>query len=128
MDVSSYNRVILQYPETAKFLNDYDRAIVIAVLKEDRHGMSTKFDIKYVWQAFGDIRTWYLTGTCIGLVVPVYAISLFTPTIVNELGFTAATSQIMSVPPFVCGCVATILGTLLQFLLRQPHSTHEKLL
>ncbi|KAF5328609.1 hypothetical protein D9619_011576 [Psilocybe cf. subviscida] len=97
------------YPETAKFLNDNDRAVVIAMLKEDRHGMSTKFDTKYVWQAFGDIRTWYQTGIYMGLLIPVYAISLFTPTIVNELGFKAATSQIMTVPPFVCGCVMTIL-------------------
>jgi hypothetical protein len=44
------------------------------------------------------------------LVIPVYAIALFTPTIINELGFSAANAQLLSVPPFVMGCVCTILA------------------
>lgn len=43
------------------------------------------------------------------MLVPVYAIALFTPTIINELGFSAANAQLLSVPPFVSGCVCTIL-------------------
>lgn len=43
------------------------------------------------------------------MVIPVYAISLFTPTIVNELGFSAIDAQLLSVPPFVAGCISTVL-------------------
>lgn len=42
-------------------------------------------------------------------VVPVSAIALFAPTIVNELGFSAANAQLLSVPPFVAGCITTFL-------------------
>lgn len=43
------------------------------------------------------------------LLIPVYAIALFTPTIVNLLGFTAAQAQLLTIPPFVVGCLFTIL-------------------
>lgn len=43
------------------------------------------------------------------LLIPIYAIALFTPTIINELGFSAANAQLLSVPVFVAGCVFTIL-------------------
>ena len=80
------------------------------MLKEDRHGLSTNFRKEFIWQALTDKRTYYQTGIYMGLLIPVYAISLFTPTIVHELGFSAANAQLLTVPPFFCGCVATILS------------------
>jgi hypothetical protein len=99
-----------QYPETAKFLSEGDREIVISMLKEDRHGLSTNFRTKFIWQALTDKRTYYQTGIYMGLLIPVYAISLFTPTIVRDLGFSAANAQLLMVPPFFCGCIATIIS------------------
>ena len=43
------------------------------------------------------------------IVIPLYSIALFTPTIIHDLGYTAARAQLMSVPPFVCGCITTIV-------------------
>ena len=43
------------------------------------------------------------------VAVPVYSVALFTPTIINDLGFTAAQAQLMSIPPFVCGCISTVV-------------------
>ena len=43
------------------------------------------------------------------LAVPIFTIALFIPTIINELGFSAANAQLLSVPPYVAGCVCTIL-------------------
>jgi hypothetical protein len=31
------------------------------------------------------------------------------PTIIHDLGFSAASAQLLSVPPFVCGCIFTLL-------------------
>ena len=42
-------------------------------------------------------------------MVPIYGISLFTPTIIHDLGFSAADAQLLSVPPFVCGCIFTVI-------------------
>ncbi|CAA7260730.1 unnamed protein product [Cyclocybe aegerita] len=97
------------YPETASFLTDSERVMVVEMLKEDRHGLSTGFQAKYIVQALTDKRTWFQTGIYMGLLIPLYAISLFTPTIVNELGFDAADAQLLTVPPFFCGCVMTIV-------------------
>ena len=49
-----------------------------------------------------------LTFAWTSLIVPVYAITLFTPTIINELGFSTVNAQLLSVPPFIAGCVCTI--------------------
>ncbi|KAF9050299.1 phthalate transporter [Panaeolus papilionaceus] len=97
------------YPETASFLTEEERNVVVTMLKEDRGGLPTNFSMKYVWQALTDIHTYFMVGIYMGLLIPVYAISLFTPTIVNELGFSAAHAQLLTVPPFFCGCVATII-------------------
>lgn len=44
------------------------------------------------------------------LAVAVFAISLFIPTIINELGFSAANAQLLSVPPYAAGCICTVLA------------------
>jgi len=41
--------------------------------------------------------------------VPLYAFSLFLPTIIKGLGYTSGKAQLLSVPPYVAGCIATIL-------------------
>jgi len=44
----------------------------------------------------------------IGIYTPLYSISLFLPTIVKNMGYTNNQSQLMSVPPYVLGCIVTI--------------------
>lgn len=51
---------------------------------------------------------WLITSN-FSILIPVYAISLFTPTIVRELGYSAANAQLLTVPPFVAGCIFTII-------------------
>jgi hypothetical protein len=38
-----------------------------------------------------------------------YTVALFTPTIVHDLGYSAANAQLLSVPPFACAGVSTII-------------------
>ncbi len=44
----------------------------------------------------------------IGIFTPLYSISLFLPTILKDLGFSANKAQLMTVPPYVVACVCTI--------------------
>ncbi|KAL0956742.1 hypothetical protein HGRIS_002862 [Hohenbuehelia grisea] len=97
------------YPQTASFLKESEREHVVQMLKDDSNNLATHFDMKFVWQAMSDYKTYVQIGIYIGLLIPVYAIALFTPTIVNELHFTAAQAQLLTIPPFVIGCFATIL-------------------
>jgi len=41
-------------------------------------------------------------------LITVNAIAIFTPTIVYELGFSAANAQLLSAPPFVCGSILAL--------------------
>ena len=43
------------------------------------------------------------------VLIPAYAVALFTPTIIHNLGFSAAGAQLLSVPPFVGGCICTLI-------------------
>ena len=117
-----------QYPETATFLSEDERRFVIRTLREDSLGQATHFSTKFVWQALADWKTYVQILNYIGYVIittfidtrritcklysvliPVYAVSLFTPTIINNLGFSAAGAQLLSIPPFVCGCISTVI-------------------
>ncbi|KAG9316742.1 MFS general substrate transporter [Chiua virens] len=97
------------YPETASFLTENERHTIVGLLKNDSQNLATHYDFKFVLQAVKDYKTFVQIGIYIGLLVPVYAIALFTPTIISELGFSTANAQLLSVPPFVAGCVCTIL-------------------
>ena len=51
----------------------------------------------------------FLTFAWARFVVPAYAIALFTPTIIYELGFSSANAELLSIPPYVAGCVCIII-------------------
>ena len=99
------------------------------MLKSDASIMATHYDRKFIWQAMRDYKSYVQIGIYMGfvlwkfavndlltysfplrsIVIPIYAIALFTPTIINELGYSAANAQLLSVPPFAVGGVFTIL-------------------
>ncbi|KAG1798489.1 MFS general substrate transporter [Suillus plorans] len=97
------------YPETAKFLTESERSYIIDVLKQDSNHLSSRFDTQFIWQAIKDYKTYVQILIYLGLLVPGYAIALFSPTIINELGYSAANAQLLSVPPFAAGCIGTII-------------------
>ena len=75
-------------------------------------GLSDDFHFKYVIQAFRDWKIWIMMFTTIGLFTPLYSISLFLPTIIKELGYTANATQLMTVPVYVVACFCTICGSI----------------
>ncbi|KAG1845305.1 MFS general substrate transporter [Suillus subalutaceus] len=97
------------YPETAKFLTEPERLYIIDMLKKDSSHLSSRFDTRFIWQATKDYKTYVQMLIYLGLLVPGYAIALFSPTIINELGYSAANAQLLSVPPFVAGAIATVI-------------------
>lgn len=42
---------------------------------------------------------------------PIYSFSLFLPTIIKGMGYTANNAQLMSVPPYVCACFFTVTAS-----------------
>lgn len=97
------------YPETGNFLAEPERLYVVNMVKQDANHLSSRFDTKFIWQAIKDYKTYVQILIYLGMLVPGYAIALFSPTIINELGYSAANAQLLSVPPFVAGAIATVV-------------------
>ncbi|PBP17332.1 hypothetical protein BUE80_DR011898 [Diplocarpon rosae] len=67
---------------------------------------------KYVLE--GEVLTRRLASSmliCMAGFCPIYSFALFLPTIVKNMGYTANEAQLMSVPPYVCACFATIAAS-----------------
>jgi sugar phosphate permease len=100
--------IIHDSPETAKFLTEEERTEVISRLKLDRTSLADEYHIKYLFAALKDWKIYVHMLITIGIYTPLYSISLFLPTIIKNMGYTNNKSQLMSVPPYVVGCIATI--------------------
>lgn len=52
--------IIQDFPETAKFLTEEERTFIVRRLQQDdRHSAGGEdFKMKYIWQSFGDWKTW----------------------------------------------------------------------
>ncbi|TYJ52658.1 hypothetical protein B9479_006750 [Cryptococcus floricola] len=67
----------------------------------DQSGSSDKLQKKDVIAALKSIHVWAMSIAYLAVGVAVYGLSFTLPTIMNNMGFTAATSQAMSTPPYV---------------------------
>ncbi|KAG8879740.1 hypothetical protein FRB97_001486 [Tulasnella sp. 331] len=102
--------VMHDYPATAKFLTKTERAHVVRRLNKDNSGLANHMDRRFFWQAFFDYKVYLLVVVYLGLLIPLYAFSLFLPTIIKGLGYSSTRAQLLSVPPYIGGCIMTILG------------------
>ncbi|KIY44238.1 MFS general substrate transporter [Fistulina hepatica ATCC 64428] len=101
--------LIYDTPATATFLTPQERAFVLNDLVEDRGQIQSQFSSAHVIQALTDYRTWLMSLIFLGPLVAVYSMSLFLPTIVTQMGFTAVHAQLLTVPPYVVGCISTVV-------------------
>lgn len=96
------------YPDTAKFLTEPERRATQERLHLDNDGCSHEFKMQFVWDAFTDWKVWMNALMFHGALCPLYTFSLFSPTLVKNLGYTAAMAQLMSVPPYVVAAFCTV--------------------
>ncbi|KAF8262426.1 MFS general substrate transporter [Lactarius quietus] len=101
--------LIHDYPESATFLTEEERKFVIQTLVDDSKGQASHFSAQFVWQALADWKTYVQSVISLCVFINGYAVSLFTPTIVHDLGFSSVNAQLLSVPPFACAGVFTII-------------------
>ncbi|KAI9890492.1 MAG: hypothetical protein M1814_003976 [Vezdaea aestivalis] len=105
--------MVHDFPDEAKFLSDEDRARVIYRLKTDKQSSAEheEFQFSYVWDSLKDWKTWLGMIVYMGCDGPLYAFSLFLPSIVSQLqpGTSIIHSQLLSVPPYVVACFLTIV-------------------
>ena len=101
---------IFNYPATATFLRDDERARIIARLKASNDATRDEaFSWKNVSLALKDPKVWLY---CLGfhtMSLPLYTLSLFLPTIIKDLGYTAAEAQLLTVPPYSVATMLTLI-------------------
>lgn len=102
--------MVHDFPDEAKFLTDVERACVLRRLREDKQSSAEheKFQMKYFWSALLDWKTWAFAIIYMGCDGALYAFSLFTPTIINALGYSGTTANLLSVPPYAAAAMLTI--------------------
>lgn len=101
---------IANYPGTAKFLSDDERAAINARLKANSDATRNElFTWGNVKKAVDDPKVWLYGLGFHTMSLPLYTLSLFLPTIIKELGYTAAQAQLLTVPPYAVATVLTVV-------------------
>ncbi|KAI0515276.1 major facilitator superfamily domain-containing protein [Xylaria bambusicola] len=112
--------LLYDFPETATFLTEEERAFVIFRLKYQGHtegkeegnvrvSETEDFEWKYVWAAFKDWQIWVNIFVYWGIVCPLYGISLFLPSIIKNLGYVSSTAQLLTVPIYVTASILAVV-------------------
>ncbi|KAK7517798.1 major facilitator superfamily domain-containing protein [Phyllosticta citriasiana] len=100
---------INNYPSTAGFLSPKERKVVLSRLTSDSDSTADEpFNWNAVLTCLRDPKCWLYGAVFHSLSLPLYTLSLFLPTIIKDLGYTAARSQLLTVPPYALATLLTI--------------------
>ncbi|KAH8589733.1 MFS nicotinic acid transporter-like protein [Bisporella sp. PMI_857] len=101
---------IHNYPATAPFLTEPERAFINARLKADSDATN---DEEFAWSnvnaALKDYKCWLYGLGFHTMSLPLYTLSLFLPTIIKNLGYKAAEAQLLTVPPYAVATALTVI-------------------
>ncbi|CAB5163926.1 putative MFS transporter [Rhizophagus irregularis] len=106
--------LLSNYPEKTKWLRDEERKYVVERLKYDAgKAHVAHFNKKQIYAALTDWKVYLAMLHLSASSIVFYSYSLFIPTIVNGMGFDFVKSQLLSVPPFFCAGVSTLVVAIL---------------
>ncbi|KAI4212609.1 MAG: hypothetical protein LQ351_004681 [Letrouitia transgressa] len=101
---------ITDYPRHANFLSDTERRFIHARLAADSDASQVEgFDWGQVNAALRDPKCWLYGLGFHTLSLPLYTLSLFLPTIIKGLGYSAAQAQLLTIPPYALAACITLL-------------------
>ncbi|ESK89347.1 high-affinity nicotinic acid transporter [Moniliophthora roreri MCA 2997] len=106
--------IVQDFPDTAKFLSEAERTVVVRRLQSDDQFSAggEKLRWKYIRMSILDWKTWVGMLIYAGCDMPLYAFSLFLPSIINQLGQFATNrtvANLLTVPVYVFACIVTCL-------------------
>ncbi|KAK4113663.1 MFS general substrate transporter [Canariomyces notabilis] len=100
---------IYNYPDTAEFLSDKERSFIRSRLASDSDAThDERFSWDNVVKALRDPKCWLYGMSFHTMSLPLYTFSLFLPTIIKDLGYTAAKAQLLTIPPYAFAFVTTL--------------------
>ncbi|GAA5913374.1 hypothetical protein JCM8208_004745 [Rhodotorula glutinis] len=108
--------LISDYPNECGWLTQEEKEWLIYRRATDNSkvGEAEHVSKSFIWSAFSTWQTWLSIGYYLGVVVPLYAISLISPTLVAGLGnYTRAQTQLLTVPYYVVAFLFVMAVSLL---------------
>lgn len=102
------------FPDTAKFLSEEKRAILLHKLDNDKRGSldnnapSTLSEISWM-RVLRDYKIWLMTLLFFCCDMTIASIANFLPTILTQLGWTASRAQVMSIPVWIFGMTCEVI-------------------
>ncbi|KAK0385487.1 hypothetical protein NLU13_6667 [Sarocladium strictum] len=100
---------IQNYPDTATFLTPVERKFIHDRLAADS---DATHDERFTWanvlSALKDPKCWLYGVGFHTMSLPLYTLSLFLPTIIRDLGYTAAVAQLLTIPPYAFAFITTL--------------------
>ncbi|OCT49698.1 putative transporter [Cladophialophora carrionii] len=101
--------MVFDWPDTARFLTPDERIRVRRRLAMDKQASSAEeYDRRHILAALRDWKTWGYAFIYMGCLCPLYAFSLFLPTILRGMGYQGTRAQLLSVPPYAVAAAMTI--------------------
>ncbi|KIJ13998.1 hypothetical protein PAXINDRAFT_13121 [Paxillus involutus ATCC 200175] len=99
------------YPSTAKFLTEEQQSFVIQKRRRDtiQDQDDGQHAARQVWEAFTDWQVWASCFVLISLTSPVYGITYFLPTLINDFGYSPTNTQLLTIPPYVVVSIVTLV-------------------
>jgi len=101
--------IIQDFPDNARFLTEAERTVVVRRLQSDDQfsAAGEKLKLRNIWKSLGDWQTWLGMLLYMGTDGPLYAFSLFLPSIISQLGYKATPANLLTVPVYVAACICT---------------------
>jgi MFS family permease len=104
-------------PSDSKFLTQEEREAAVARLRLDAYSSATtgvveeeSFSWFWVRRAVFNWNTILLSLNFFAIITPIYSFSLFLPTIIKSLGYTAVRAQLFTVPPNMLAFFTVLLA------------------
>ncbi|RDW74831.1 hypothetical protein BP6252_05973 [Coleophoma cylindrospora] len=119
----AFKFVVVDWPETAKFLTPTERTMVIQRLAADT-GMAKMdtLDGRAARRIFSDWKIYCGTFMYMGVVTTGNANIFFITTIIKEMGFTSTASQIRSIPIFLSSALTGLIAAYFADRLRHRYT------
>jgi sugar phosphate permease len=102
-------------PSTASFLKPEERRFLVHRLQTDsgtktgQVGTNDKFDWAVFRSALTDWKIWVAVIVYWGNTISIYGFNYSAPSVINGLGYTAAQAQLLTMPIYILGAIATVV-------------------
>ncbi|KAL1924392.1 uncharacterized protein VTP21DRAFT_7427 [Calcarisporiella thermophila] len=104
--------VLPDFPETATFLTERERALVKHRIQMDTKALPMQAEnvSGYIREAFCEVRTYLFALVYSSAFIPLVSQALFQPSIIHSFGFDEFQTQLLLIPPSVFGFLLTLLN------------------